>query len=96
MFREIIIALAIVTVFAFLATPVSAGMLKGDIVKGPIVAIDVEKGEMTVDDSRSGQRLTYKVAPDVAASYQKGQIVIIRAKEGSDVAQSVKLARRQR
>ncbi len=83
-------------IFVSLSTSSSAGMIKGDISKGPIVSIDGIKGEMTVADSRSGINVTYKVNPDVASSFQNGQIVIVRSDSGSNVARSVKLVQKRK
>jgi len=96
MLRRSLMMSAAFGVILALSAPSFAGLIKGDIAKGPIVSIDAEKGEMTVADSRSGTNVTYKVSPDVAASFQKGQVVIIRSDSGSNVAKSVKLVQKKR
>jgi len=88
--------LAAFGVILALLTPSFAGLIKGDIAKGPIVSIDTVKNEITVADFRSGTNVTYKVSPDVAASFQKGQVVIVRSDSGSNVAKSVKLVQKKR
>lgn len=96
MLRKSLMMLAAFGVILALSTFSFAGLLKGDISKGPIVSIDEAKGEMTVADSRSGTNVTYKVSPDVAASFQKGQVVIVRSDSGSNVAKSVKIVQKRR
>lgn len=96
MIRKNVIILAVFAAFTFVAIPSFAGLIKGDIAKGSIVSIDTVKNEITVADSRSGANVTYKVSPDVAASFQKGQVVIVRSDSGSNVAKSVKLVQKKR
>ena len=86
------IVLVVLASLLFLSTPGFAGLIKGNVAKGPIVRIDTFKNEITVSDARSrGEEVTFKVTPAVAGSFQKGQVVIIRADAGSNVAKSVKL-----
>lgn len=96
MFRKSFMLLAILGLVFSLTASGFAGLIKGDIAKGPIVSIDAEKGEMTVADSRSGTNVTYTVSPNIAASFQKGQVVIVRSDPGSNVAKSVKLVEKRR
>jgi len=84
-----------ITLFAF-STPGFAALIKGDVAKGPIIAMDSAKGEITVSDYRSGRDITYKVSREVLASFQKGQVVIIRSDPGSNVAKSVRPVVRRR
>ena len=96
MLRKSLMLLAVLGVVFSLSTSGYAGLIKGDISKGPIVSIDTVKNEITVADSRSGTNVTYKVSPDVVASFEKGQVVIVRSDSGSNVAKSVKLAQKKR
>ena len=96
MFRRSLMLLVVLSAVFALSTLGFAGLIKGDISKGPIVSIDTVKNEITVADSRSGTNVTYKVSPDVVASFEKGQVVIVRSDSGSNVAKSVKLAQKKR
>src|SRR3990167_6487026 len=96
MFRRTLMLLVALSVVFTLSTPGFAGLIKGDISKGPIVSIDTVKNEITVADSRSGTNVTYKVSPDVATSFEKGQVVIVRSDSGSNVAKSVRLVQKRR
>ena len=96
MIRKNTFILAVFAALMFAASPSFAGLIKGDIAKGPIVSIDTVKNEITVADSRSGTNVTYKVSPDVAKSFEEGQVVVVRSDSGSDVAKSVKLAQKKR
>ena len=96
MFRRSLMLLVVLSAVFALSTLGFAGLIKGDISKGPIVSIDTVKNEITVADSRSGTNVTYKVSPDVVASFEKGQVVIVRSDSGSNVAKSVKLVQKKR
>ncbi len=58
MVRKSVIMLVVLLGLVFLSTSSFAGMIKGDIAKGPIVSIDTVKNEITVADSRSGTNVT--------------------------------------
>ena len=96
MFRRSLMLLVVLSAVFALSTLGFAGLIKWDISKGPIVSIDTVKNEITVADSRSGTNVTYKVSPDVVASFEKGQVVIVRSDSGSNVAKSVRLVQKKK
>lgn len=78
---------AVLLVFS---TSASAALIKGDIAKGPIVSIDTVKGQLVVNDGRSGKEVSYSVPAGMLSGLQRGQVVIVRSEK--NVVKSIRLA----
>jgi hypothetical protein len=64
---------------------------KSEMIKGQIASIDSVKNEITVKQAVTGTDKTVKVDPKEIALLKVGEMVKIKVKPGSDMAQSIKL-----
>lgn len=75
--------------FVFAASS-EARLLKNPLFKAKVVSVDVANSQVVVSNFNTGKDETYIAPPGVAATLQKGQIVIISHKVGSNVATMMK------
>jgi len=84
---------AVLAVIAFLSfsTISSAALLKGNISRGNITAVNPAEGTVTILDYTTGKNETFTVG-SVAGQYKLGQRVIIRVHNGKT---TIRLTKRQ-
>lgn len=61
-----------------------------EVIKGKVVSIDAVKGEMVVNEFKTGTERSITINPKIFPALKVGENVIVTFKEGANVASSVK------